>query len=210
MYLCICICVFLYLCGERNARRAVGALCPAYPSCPPFVYTYLCICICVFVYFCICVFLSLCGERNARRAVVALWPAYPSCPPFVYTHFVFVFVYLCICVFVWRKECQACGGCIVTGLLFLPTTTTISALDTKSHGEDIWQALGVECPQVLLLHLKPPPPPPCPMPTLHSLQWPHTWIPGICHLQGEFYTLLHLSGLSIVHSLRRDTMGWKM
>ena len=49
-----------------------------------------------------------------------------------------------------EKECEACGGCIVTGLPFL-RTTTISALDTKSHGEDIWEALGVECPQVLLL-----------------------------------------------------------
>ena len=34
--------------------------------------------------------------------------------------YVFVYLYLCIFVFVWGKECQACGGCIVPGLPFLP------------------------------------------------------------------------------------------
>ena len=35
----------------------------------------------------------------------------------------------------------------------LTLLAAISSLDTKSHGEDIWRALGVECPQVLLLRL---------------------------------------------------------
>ena len=54
------------------------------------------------------------------------------------------------------SQLYACqGGKGMRGVRWLHcdrlTLLAISALDTKSHGEDIWEALGVECPQVLLL-----------------------------------------------------------